>query len=281
MLRVPHYLDSQQYAQAALYHPGRFLVLISFRGLVDPKAIVRLEGLGSPKMGIDSPRDEQQNKRFCCGSEVSTFSPPGAAHDGWALDDSVARLSRSQPEPGLEQHILPVESVAAATQEERGTLPFSQPAHLNDMVLNSQLHATQPSTRTSSQVSSLTTEQRRESGEIIKTRVLVKLEGRRQKSRSGMRNEMDGWRGEGFEELGCIQLENQGSSRGRLEKIYQLYHNFVVSTPGIVDQLPLRLSVLSDVDISRRRLARLQHFPESKHFVDDQETFSFPLNQSL
>ncbi|XP_023727283.1 uncharacterized protein LOC111875342 [Cryptotermes secundus] len=99
-------------------------------------------------MGIDSPRDEQQNKRFCCGSEVSTFSPPGAAHDGWALDDSVARLSRSQPEPRLEQHIVPV---AAAMQEERGTSPFSQPAHLNDVVLNSQLHATQPSTRTSSQ----------------------------------------------------------------------------------------------------------------------------------
>ncbi|XP_023702412.1 uncharacterized protein LOC111861794 [Cryptotermes secundus] len=111
-------------------------------------------------MGIDSPRDEQQNKRFCCGSEVSTFSPPGAAHDGWALDDSVARLSRSQPEPGLEQHILPVESVAAATQEERGTLPFSQPAHLNDMVLNSQLHATQPSTRTSSQLTVTTTDKR-------------------------------------------------------------------------------------------------------------------------
>ncbi|PNF39076.1 hypothetical protein B7P43_G04356, partial [Cryptotermes secundus] len=106
---------------------------------------------GSPKMGIDSPRDEQQNKRLCCGSEVSTFSPPGAAHDGWALDDSVARLSRSQPEPRLEQHSVSVESVAAAMQEEKGTLPFSQPAHLNDTVLNSQLHAAQPYTRASSQ----------------------------------------------------------------------------------------------------------------------------------
>ena len=46
------------------------------------------------------------------------------------------------------------------------------------------------------QVSSQTTEQillRRENGEIIKTIVLVKPEGRRQKSRSGMRNEIDGW----------------------------------------------------------------------------------------
>ncbi|XP_023721209.1 serine/threonine-protein kinase grp-like [Cryptotermes secundus] len=36
-------------------------------------------------------------------------------------------------------------------QEEEGTLSFSQPAHLDDMVLNSQLHAAQPCTRTSSQ----------------------------------------------------------------------------------------------------------------------------------
>ncbi|PNF15018.1 hypothetical protein B7P43_G17314 [Cryptotermes secundus] len=101
------------------------------------EAVVKIGQEASPKMGIDSPRDEQQNKRFYCGSEVSTYSPPGAAHDGWALDDSVARLSRSQPELRLEQPCVPVESVAAAMQEEEGTLSFSQPAHLNDMVLNS------------------------------------------------------------------------------------------------------------------------------------------------
>ncbi|PNF27059.1 hypothetical protein B7P43_G10407 [Cryptotermes secundus] len=107
--------------------------------------------LGSPKRDINSPRDEQHNKRFCSGNEVSSVSRPGAVHGGCSLDDSVARLSRSQPEPRLEQHSVPVESVAAAMQKEKGTLSFSQPAHLDDMVLNSQLHATQPSTQTSSQ----------------------------------------------------------------------------------------------------------------------------------
>jgi hypothetical protein len=39
---------------AALYPPGRFLVLISVRGSVDPRAIVQLEGLGKLKNPMTS-----------------------------------------------------------------------------------------------------------------------------------------------------------------------------------------------------------------------------------
>jgi hypothetical protein len=36
--------------------PGRFLILISVRGQVDPRAIVRLEGLGKLKNPVSSSR---------------------------------------------------------------------------------------------------------------------------------------------------------------------------------------------------------------------------------
>jgi hypothetical protein len=44
----------QPYAPAALYSSGKFLVLISVRGWVDPRAIVRLEGLGQLKNPMTS-----------------------------------------------------------------------------------------------------------------------------------------------------------------------------------------------------------------------------------
>jgi hypothetical protein len=44
----------QTHAPAALYPQGRFLVLISVRGWVDPRVIVRLEGLGQVKNPMTS-----------------------------------------------------------------------------------------------------------------------------------------------------------------------------------------------------------------------------------
>jgi hypothetical protein len=44
----------QAYAPAALYSPGRFLVLIPVRGWVDLRTIARLEGLGKLKSQMTS-----------------------------------------------------------------------------------------------------------------------------------------------------------------------------------------------------------------------------------
>jgi hypothetical protein len=44
--------------------PGRFLVLISVRGSVDPKAIVRLEGLGKLKSRMTSTGKEPATFRL-------------------------------------------------------------------------------------------------------------------------------------------------------------------------------------------------------------------------
>ncbi|GFG38350.1 hypothetical protein Cfor_05695 [Coptotermes formosanus] len=92
--------------------------------------------------------------RWCnkCFDKLGKYTRIYISSDGYAVDDSVARLCRSQPEPRLEQPNEPVASVAAAMLEEKVSFSFSQPAYLDDMLLNSQLHATQPSTQPSSQV---------------------------------------------------------------------------------------------------------------------------------
>jgi hypothetical protein len=50
----------QPHAPAAFYPPGRFLVLIFFGGYVEPRAIVRLEGLGKLKKKIHLIRDSNR-----------------------------------------------------------------------------------------------------------------------------------------------------------------------------------------------------------------------------
>jgi hypothetical protein len=49
---------SLEHWPAALYHTGIFLVLISVRGLAEPRAVVRLEGLGNLKNLLNSSRIE-------------------------------------------------------------------------------------------------------------------------------------------------------------------------------------------------------------------------------
>jgi hypothetical protein len=65
MLRLPHLLDSWlkdgsevvSFTHRPHLPPGIFLVLISVRSSVDPRAIVRLEGLGKLKKSTSSAFD--------------------------------------------------------------------------------------------------------------------------------------------------------------------------------------------------------------------------------
>jgi hypothetical protein len=66
-------LGCQPYAPAALYLPGRFLVLISATGWANPMAIVRLEGLGKLQKSMSSSGIEPANFRPVTAPQPTTL----------------------------------------------------------------------------------------------------------------------------------------------------------------------------------------------------------------
>jgi hypothetical protein len=62
---------------AALYPPGGFLILISVRGWIDHRAIVRLEGLGQLKnlMTLSGIEPATLTHKCCVGTSMIMFMP--------------------------------------------------------------------------------------------------------------------------------------------------------------------------------------------------------------